>query len=452
MNEGVEGKGPSSRGRDDAADESRRTSRQRPHTTGSEIDPSSTEGFMQHRMKHEAERTQGLRDPMHSPSRENDPRQSQQRPLHRPKSWHEKYGPAVQDQSKDKFGRPATGEFPSKPSMYDDSGFDPSFLCPSHNWYDQWPFGGSRLSPTSRKTRLSPPYWAIPSSVNPSRKAKLFQEAQDLVSRPPVIRERSVVEIADNVMATSFTFPNAANGNRAHPPPLRSHSSDTISVNFSPSDWHGKFVGKPEEYFEPPPKQTNNARGRTSPTKRPVSPLKQAHPASSVDTAPVPNGESHMPPPPAAPGHHSSYSPDKWAPYFKPGTLNWPPPPPPPPAGGPVRTTSRKRPQTPSRRGSKNVFKRPIVPKPANVAPAADDAGDEITSDNLGSVSGVSSGSSSAMDLDTNTTPPSEGRVADNGEHARSTTPRPPIPPRVAVTPVQPAQDESHLNLGNLKN
>ncbi|KAI4280244.1 MAG: hypothetical protein L6R35_005945 [Caloplaca aegaea] len=450
MDQGVEGKGSSSRGRDNAADESKHTSRQNPQSTGSEIDPSSTEGFMEHRMKHEAERTQGMRVPMHLPPQRKDFGQSQQRPLHRPKSWHEKYGPADQDSPKDKIGRSATGEFSSKPSMYDDSGFDPSFLSPFHKWYDQWPFGGSRLSSTSRATRLSPPYWAIPSSVNPSRKAKLLQEEQNAVSKSPVMYELFRIENADKVMANSFTFPNGANGNRAHPPPLRSHSSDTISVNFSPSDWHGKFVGKPDEYFEPPPRQTNNARGRTSPTKRPISPLKQAHPASSAERTQVPKGKSHMPPPPAEPGHQGSDFSDKWAPYFKPGTLNWPLPP--PPAGGPVHAASRKRLKTPSRRSSRNVFKRPAVPKPASVALAADDAGDEVTSDNLGSVSGTSSGNSSAMDLDNNMTPPSEARASDNRDNARSTTPRPPVPPRVAVSPVRPAPDGSHLNLGNLKN
>lgn len=369
------GKGSSTQGRSDAA-ESRSTSTQRPHTTGSNIDPSLTEGFMEHRMRHEAERTQGMKNPVHSSPRQNDASNTQQRPLHRPKSWHDKYGPANQQHGNDSNGRPATGEHPAKTSI--------------------------------------------------------------------------------------FSFPNEANGQPAHPPPLRSHSSDAISVKFSPSDWHGKFTAKPEEYFESPAKSAHATRGRTSPTKRPVSPLKQTYRAPSAKrddgTIQNPNIPPSAPEPKQQQQQHEPYSPDKWAPYFRPGTLNWPPPPP-PPVGNIVRGISRKRPKTPSRRGSKNVFKRPAVPKPTNLAATVDDAGDDNTTSNPGSVSSRSSGNGSAMDLDSSTSPPSGGSKTNGGLPKSSnisdpnlTTPRPPIPPRPAG-PSHPDQLSEHdpIDLGNLK-
>ncbi|KAL8940225.1 MAG: hypothetical protein Q9216_002934 [Gyalolechia sp. 2 TL-2023] len=460
------GKGSSPQGRGDAAG-SRSTSKQRPHTTGSNIDPSLTEGFMEHRMKHEAERTQSVKNSVRSPSQPNDLTHAQQRPLHRPKSWHDKYGPLDQNHGNDGNGRPVTGEHPVKPSMYDTSGFDPFLFAPSsRTWCQQWPFGGSKPAATASCPKVPLPYWAIPSCITPTRRQKTALEHQGLKSDSQPFHAEFLVESADNAILDSFSFANEASRQPAHPPPLRSHSSDAISVNFSPSDWHGKFTGKPEEYFEPPAKPTYAARGRTSPSRRPFSPLKQMHQAPfAKDDVPIAN--SHMPSPPSEPKQQQqrqqqqqqeSYSPDKWAPYFRPGTLNWPPPPPPRPVGTAVR--GRKRPKTPSRRGSRNVFKRPAVAQPSNIAPAADDAGDDNTSSNLGSRSSRSSGNSSAMDLD-NSNSQSSGRNKAGGDLPKPSvitnpnlnTPRPPIPPRPAGHPnSQPHSEQDGINLGNLKN
>ncbi|KAI4182949.1 MAG: hypothetical protein LQ346_006438 [Caloplaca aetnensis] len=366
----------------------------RVQTPASDVDPGLAEGFMKHRMKHEAERTQGLRESVHSAPRPKEAGLSQQRPLHRPKSWHDKYEPTRQMHAQDSIGRPATGEFPAKPSMYDYPAFDPSLFFPS------------------------------------SRKC--------------------------------FLLPTGTNEQPVHPPPLRSHSSDTISVNFSPSDWHGKFTGNSPEYFESPPRQNNIGRGRTSPTKRTTSPLKTAHPAQSEGQAPMPNGDPHGPRPPPEPSAQESYSPDKWAPYFKPGTLRWPPPPPPPggSTGGTARAVSRKRPKTPSRRESRSVFKRPAISKPANVAPAVDDAADEASSSNAESLSSSrSSGAGSAMDLDTNATPPSAGKPAGSGSHRASdltvtdsVAPPRPVPSAVTGPGQGQSRDRDQLNLSHFKN
>lgn len=433
------------------------TSGQHPHSAGSKVDPAQTEGFMEHRMKHEAERTQGMQESASSGSHASHTSRPQQRPLHRPKSWHDKYGAVDQDQARNNFDRPVTGGQPAKPSMYDASGFGPSFLAPSSlSWCRQWPFGGARTSTTARYPYAPLPNWAIPSCIPPPSRRSTAQRP----SHPQLTFTSQVVENADNNTFDSFTFPPEAKAPPAHPPPLRSHSSDTISVNFSPSDWHGKFTGKPEEYFDPPTRKNNASRGRSSPTKRQAPTINQVQPTPPVEGSELPNGGSPMPPPPPPQGssQEEKYSPDKWAPYFKPGTLNWPPPPP-PPVGAPTRGASRKRPITPSRRLSKTTFKRPAVPKPASVAPAvdvADDDANEATSITLESGSSQGSGNGMPMDLDTGNSPPhgadaANVRGAPNHVDARDTTPRPPIPPRATIPTRKPTPQDSHLGLGDLK-
>ncbi|KAL8775580.1 MAG: hypothetical protein Q9209_000076 [Squamulea sp. 1 TL-2023] len=343
------------------------------------IDPGQTEGFMEHRMKHEAERTHSVKEPKPLGSYMSNASSPQQRPLHRPKSWHDKYGAAGQDQVKDSYGRPATGDQPAKPSMFT---------------YD------------------------------------------------------------------SFTIPPETKTNHPHPPPLRSHSSDTISVNFSPLDWHGKFTGRQAEgYFDPPTKKNQATRGRASPTKRQDPAKTQFQPTASTGGSKLQNGSSDMPPPPAPPSGNTQddqYSPDKWAPYFQPGTLNWPPPP--PPVGAPARGASRKRPITPSRRASRTVFKRAAVPKPASVAPAvSDETSDETNSSTQESGSSQGSGNGTPMDLDIGSSPSNGADVANsqrasNHVDGRDTTPRPPIPPRATIPPRKPTPRDSHLGLGELKN
>ncbi|KAL8686586.1 MAG: hypothetical protein Q9218_007003, partial [Villophora microphyllina] len=450
-----EDKGLPPRSRSDAADSPLKYT-QGPSTAGSTVDPGLPEGFMEHRMRHEAERTQGMTNPVHSPPQSNGFDRSQQRPLHRPRSWHEKYGANGQDQLKDHSGRPATGDQSGKPSMYDPNGFIPHFFTPSSNaWSQQWPFGGLKPSKTTGYHKTSIPNWAIPSCISLSRQ-NTTQGYQDKQSRTRTSLSGLMNEDANMNFQRSFTFPNSANDQRPHPPPLRSHSSDTISVNFSPSDWHGKFTGKPGEYFEAAQRRTNVTRGRTSPTKRHAPPANSTYPASSRERSGLPNENVDMPPPPPPPDRKTEYSPDKWAPYFKPGTLNWPPPP--PPAGTSTRGISKKRPKTPSRRGSRPVFKRAAVPKSINGAAAVDDAGDETTSSSSQEISRQTSASGSAMDLDTSLSPPSARKqnTPQKGPifaDTKEATPRPPVPPRPTPTPrTQPPQQDAHLDLGNLKN
>ncbi|KAL8758526.1 MAG: hypothetical protein Q9199_001438, partial [Rusavskia elegans] len=98
------------------------TSGQHSHSAGFKVDPGQAEGFMEHRMKHEAERTQDMQEPASSGLHASHTSRPQQRPLHRPKSWHDKYGAADQDQARNNVDRPVTGGQTAKPSMYDASG------------------------------------------------------------------------------------------------------------------------------------------------------------------------------------------------------------------------------------------------------------------------------------------------------------------------------------------
>ncbi|KAL8673651.1 MAG: hypothetical protein Q9168_001957 [Polycauliona sp. 1 TL-2023] len=443
-------KHPHPRSRSDAIESTSKPG-QKPQSTSSNHDPSQTEGFMEHRMKHEAERTHGTQASTFSGPYASDTSRPQQRPLHRPKSWHDKYGEAGQDQTKNNPGRPATGGQPAKSSMYD-AGFGPNFLAPSsQSWCRQWPFGGSRTSTTARRPSTPLPNWAIPSCIPPSG-GKIAKQP----SHPYSSSTLPIVDNADNIALDSFSFPPETQAPRAHPPPLRSHSSDTISVNFSPSDWNGKFTGKPGEYFDPQRRKSNASRGRLSPTKRQAPTPTQAQSIPPVEGPELANGSSQMPPPPPPQGssHEEMYSPDKWAPYFKPGTLHWPPPP--PPSGAPARGGSRKRPVTPSRRLSKTT-KRPAVPKPASVAPAVDITDKEAASSALGSGSSQDFGNGTPMDLDPGNSPPNGADAASIGRASnhvdvRDSTPRPPIPPRATVPPRKPTPQDSQLGLGDFKN
>ena len=446
-----EGAGTGTRSRSDAADKQARFAQQ-PQSAGPSIDPSLTEGFMEHRMKHEAGRSHFNHDAAPSPSRPSNPDRSHQRPLHRPKSWHEKYGADAPNQGNANINRPATRVESVKSSMYDAHGFDPSFFPSSSPlWYQQWPFGGPKPLATAPSVKRSLPNWAIPSCIPPSRR-NTTQGWPGVELQPFAAQPRLQKQDADITLQHSFTFPNDSNGQKAHPPPLRSHSSDTISVNFSPSDWHGKFTGRSQEYFGSSPRRTPVTRGRASPTKRSTTQPSSAHTAPSTERSEVPNGNPHMPPPPPRTDHNNEYSPDKWAQYFRPGSLNWQPPPP-PPAGPTTRGVSKKRAKTPSRRGSKTIFKRAAVPKQPTVTPVVDDEADDIASSNVESASSNASGNGSAMDLDSSSPPSAEKQRPANFTDANASTPRPPIPRRpVAPSQAQSIQQDGQLNLGDLKN
>lgn len=262
----------------------------------------------------------------------------------------------------------------------------------------------------------------------------------------------------DSCNRASFDVPFSATEKKPdHPPPLRSHSSETINYNFSPSDWEGKFTGNGDSTYPiPPRKQPSSMKGRTSPTKHQVPlPPRVSQPSSSngveppnTTQKPTTQTDQSVPVP-----RQEDYSPEKWESYFKPGTLNFPPPP--PPFGSP-RATSRKRSKAP-KGPTRSVYKRPTVPKPATVSATADDAGDS-TSSNLDSASSKTSGDDSAMDIDSLPTPPSAEKPSA-GHEQRPTTqetpktaPRPPVPPRPNTQPHGSSVEKPHLSMRDFKN
>ncbi|KAL8743983.1 MAG: hypothetical protein Q9190_003721 [Brigantiaea leucoxantha] len=376
--EGEEGATLPPRSRSDAADEWRKADAQ-PWSAGKAAgkpDRMYPEGFMEHRLRREAEHSHSDAQNTSPPKTANVPasQNNQQRPLHRPRSWHDKYGATDRKHERENVARPATGDRQGDPSIF-----------------------------------KNPP----PSSEHAS----------------------------------------------SHPPLPRSYSSESISVNFSPSDWHGKFTSndRPEYFFEPQNnKQAPSSKGRRSPTKRMQHPQPPPHPHHPSQQAPhpakptIPNG--------APPGKSDEstvtsqpekYSPEKWASKFKPETLKWPPPPPP---YGTPRVMSRKRSKT--SKGPKIAQKRTTVPMPA----AVDNAGGSASS-NQESASGKTSGDDSGMDIDPVLTPPSgekpsvdDERRSPGEENLKDTTIRPPVPPRPNAHSHGPPHATPHLNLGDLRN
>lgn len=418
-----------------------------------------SEGFMQHRMKREAERQR--QSPLDSASKAYTPsiHTSSQRPLQRPRSWHDGNGSAEGVNGSRSHTRPHAGDQSDKAPMYDPFGNLPSPSTPSSNkWSDQWPFNSPKKPRTS--TAVLPPYWAIPSSLAPSKQPKTRENSHKYCCSH-FSRQPEVSNSANTILLHSFTLPeNGAQNSFKPTPPLRSHSSETINLNFSLSGWDGKFTSTSNEYFAPPPPVRGNAaRGRFSPTKnrflQPNLPLPQRVNTSNEQKAP--HGSASIPPspvaagpPPPPPPADSKYRSEEWAQHFKPATFASPPP----PSGSPARGLSRKRPKAP-RKLPRAAYKRQSVSKPVGVPASVDVEEDPEMASVPESLSSKTSGSESAMDIDSTLTPPSTGQK--HGETKSSlrpglseSTPRPPVPPR-AKNGHPASEQDSHMNLGELK-
>lgn len=371
-----------------------------------------------------------------------------QRPLHRPRSWHQNNGSTdgMNNIGKEQNGGPPMYDTPEKISPVSSS---------SSKWSDQWPF----MSP--KKPRLStvapPPYWAIPSSLSPRKQAEVHRSSTTLFSLSQS-GPHTILKPANDALSHSFTFPKGdAQKFTKHPPPLRSHSSETINMNFSPSEWNGKFTGN--EHFAPPlPNRTSATKGRFSPTgNRPLNnkearsqhnPTNQIHDHHPTDANVSPTKADRAPSLPA----ESDYSTEEWAKHFKPATFAYPPP----PSSSPARGPNRKRPKTPSR-FPKTAYKRPAVTKDFGESAFADDAGDELDTGSIAeSLSGQTSAGESPMDIDRNLTPPSAGQPKVNGTSPQpdptETTPRPPAPPIPPRPDGNATTADPHMNLCDLKN
>ena len=415
----------------------------------------SSEGFLEHRKKHEAEQPQQQSTSVPYATHAQK-RAAASPPLQRSHSWHHKNG-----SPSDKNSRPASGEQEDKDPMYEPRGYNPfPSTPPPHSpcmdvpatgkWSDQWPFNSPKKPRTA--SAEPPPYWAIPSSLPPPK---------DTVSRKRASTDlplhghatKAVMTSADIYSMNSFKIPDYAKNSFPRTESLRSQSSENIDTNFSPDNWHGKF-------FEPPPlKRSNTPRG-LSPSK---SNIFQQQQEQEFQQKPA-NGESSQrdsskpstpsfPPPLPPPFARGKFEHEQWAPHLNNIKFDVPQS---PQARSPSRTSTRKRPKTRPARAS-------------NFQPSVDDAEDDPTVSSATGESLESSKASSdvdAMDLDNPTPPPADtGPSQTNGGYvpsarpdASNTTPRqaPVLPPRSPVVPQttdhgQPEKKTSHFNLGDMR-
>lgn len=417
-------------------------------------------GFVERRTEDEAAKSQS-------------PPGAQPRPMPRHKSFDEKYSSPRQD----KDGRGVSGDQNGIP-MYDNPACSfftpPSFGSPSfgpspsalytssgpfsEKWSDQWPFNSLKRARTT--AAAPPPYWAIPSSLPPGLAAAAHKRAETTSSaymRPHV----TMPTCANDTLFNSFHW----HMDEKPTPPLRSQSSETINMNFSPSETPPKF-GADKSFFPPPPSdQSSNDGGPTQkahtfPMENPSSPRASSKIDSNTEESASPTS---IPPPPK---DHSKYSSDHWHGQFDPGTFEFPP------SRSTSRAANRKRAAAP-RTSSMNSAKRSGTFKAGAFQPSVTDPNDEppaYSSNNRDSVnssatpssrvSSRESGGGSPMDIDPVLTPPSanDNKSHTNGnavpsKQADGPTPRraPTLPPRSNGHPETDC-NPSNLNFGVFKN
>ncbi|KAI9696116.1 MAG: hypothetical protein M1836_005947 [Candelina mexicana] len=459
-----------------------------------------------------------------------DPRDSRP-PLERFQSWHEKFEKGAEDsstnQKQQQHTPPSLKHHHGHISNHDGAsgGINASSNTKTNSMYGSefYTFSPS-TAPWDRTSRFTffersasakkelkrspalPPYWAFPSSILPQGPA--FEQSPSLVQGKsfsstfkPFLKSKKRAE-ADLSSIPSFTFPidkDTFSGSRPGPPPFRSHSSENIDTQFSPTEFTGSFMGNGvgHEHLRAHPandKTDSRPHSRSSPIRgRPISrpdPTIESQ-SSSAPKGIVTDGAPSMPPPPSRPVPPRSpgqarFSPAEWAQTFKDPT--WAGPSPSPlPSPGRTGSFSTKRPQVSRNRAqSKGTTKRKPAPKPLNISgavngsgapPAASRSDSGTTAE---SFSSQTSGDSNAMDIDPVTpegitrhpngsakhgAEPSSGPRLVHVEPARSEwsdktvlgddqTPRaapPPMPPRPGP-PAQSATESSHLNFGTFKN
>ncbi|KAL9124044.1 MAG: hypothetical protein Q9217_006589 [Psora testacea] len=417
--------------------------------------PSSNqpEGFMEHRMKHDASESgvQSTTAPLAPHLGE--------RFMQRHKSFDDKYISPTGSKSSDCPTNGQKGETP----IYAKSGYTP-FSFPfssgpprlegqSHHCH----FGSSKStrSPLAGQSACWP-YWAIPSSLPPIAEA---DGKRQFLAVSPVFATPSTATRTDaDVIFASFhrTREDTTRPFAAPPPPLRSQSSDTINMKFSPSDAPPKFGGD-TSFYPPPPSSDRPCKSSTFPLRAQLN----------QDTSPsreVPGYGPHIPtldvpPPPKGP---SKYSSEDWDKQFGAHTFE------PPLSGSSSRTASRKRAGTP-RIGSLNNLKRPGTTgrAPSFQATVVDDSDEPpvynaTPADNLnGSVtsSRVSTGSDgSAMDIDSSPPAP-DSKLKTNGDDVSPSQTRdlpsiprfPPLPPRADI-PSHLEPDSQNMNFAGFQN
>lgn len=415
-----------------------------------------SEGFSEHRKKHEAEQSQQQSTRVSDASTSHN-RAGTQPPLQRSYSWHDKNGPP-----KDKDFLPTTDEQKDKTPMYEPRGYNPFSSPPSPNppsqgtpssdkWSDQWPFNSPKKPRTA--SAEPPPYWAIPSSLPPPKQIVSRMRA-NTDSPLHAHTQNPAMTYADADSFNSFKIPDYAKNSFPRTASLRSQSSENINTKFSPDNWHGKF-------FEPPPPSHSNTPRDVSPTKPNIfhQQEEQEFQQSTTNGEPMQRDSSKTStssfPPPPPPFARGKFQHEQWAPHLNNLKFDIPQS---SQGRSPSRTSTRKRPRT-----------RP--PRASNTQASVGDAEDDPTASSATGESLESSKANSdvdAMDVDEPTPPSAKpGPQHINGGYAPSAqpdvsnkTPRqgPMLPPRSPAVPPrkndhgQPEKKASHLDLGDLSN
>ena len=400
------------------------------------------EGFMAHRMKHDAN--------LNGPQSESVPTASNsgERFMARHKSFDDQYRPPSKEQ------RPGSvaNEDSDRTPMSGKSGYSPlssllySGPLPSRKWSKEWPFGP--LKSNASRNHEPAPFW-IPQSNLPSI-AETTVQTGICDEVPTLIKPYAYIGSLANSHFASFRL-SSADDKSFTPTPLRSHSSDSININFSPSGTTPRFGGE-SPFFG----RSASRQGKSSTFPFQAQEASKINGQTDQETADSP---STIPPPPKM---GDKWSAEDWEKRFGTHTFELP-------ANGPgSRASSRKRSGTP-KMGSSNSLKRSGTFRPNNFQPTVVDADHEPSAystnapESLGSsttstrVSTSSEGS--AMDIDS--TPPS----ANDQKPSLSTTtsplsnpidrpltPRgPSLPPRVETPRQSETAPSLKLNLNDFR-
>lgn len=406
------------------------------------------EGFQEHRMKHDAERSQ-----QHSTEESTatgSPAPNSSHPsLARSRSWQEKYqqdhSEQSRTQSKETEPRPSEGEQATKTPMYDSQGYTPfssprnecpfPFGPPSPDkWSNQWPFNSPKRprAPTAE----SPPRWAIPSSLPPPRDTISPKRAK---RQAPLRYNIYGLLVADVDTVFSFNMPQYVNETHMPGgPSLRSQSSSRIDTKFSPDGWHRKF-------FEPPVSQTASPLRTVSPTDTNAA-QQSSNQGTEEDTRHTQTDT--VPPPP--PYGKAEYHGDAWKAHFTSVKFDAPQSSQP---ISPVRPATRRRGRA---RAPKFAFAQPTV-SDVNDEPTAKASANNVTFDSL--KSSQSSNGGDPMDIDELTPPRTASDISSNVDKSsdkkvngdmRPPPRAPTLPPRINE-PKQAASNTRHLNLDDLQ-
>lgn len=405
------------------------------------------EGFLQHRMKREAERARRPASPLQTSSSWNG--EGPGRPLEKSKSWQEKFGSKEGGNNQRDFDPPTSGDTKETRPMYE---------SPEHSSFPYIPLSFDSVnidSPqNSKRPRTSSwPYWAIPSSIKPSKQV----EAQNTTQTQSSWNQHHLLNMMRKANFKTFnSFNCKINDDTSSASPIKSPSVENINTNFSPSGWPGTFTSIADEHVA----STNGHRfgGRASPPKgRPhTQGPPRGHPMSTSSTTQEGQSETaKMPPPPTIPIRSPSpgqakFAAEEWQQHFK--EPNWAFPPPQQPAPSP-RVRDPRRPKTP-RTGS-TTQKRTAGPKPASVSNEVDDADDDAPSngaDNVIESELSQSSSGSAMDIDPTFTPPSDQKSQEEQRHVDTVNVLQPTSSSKQPGFKKDSKVDTDLNLGNLKN